>query len=30
MPEPNASGMPLSSAAMVVIRIGRKRSSDAW
>ena len=29
MPVPKASGRPLSSAAMVVIMIGRKRSSDA-
>ena len=28
MPVPKASGMPLSSAAMVVIMIGRKRSSE--
>ena len=30
MPEPKASGMPLSSAAIVVIMMGRKRSRDAW
>jgi hypothetical protein len=29
IPEPNASGTPLSSAARVVIRIGRKRNSAA-
>ena len=30
MPEPSASGTPASRAAIVVIRIGRKRSSAAW
>ena len=30
MPVPSASGKPPSSAAMVVIMIGRKRSRQAW
>ena len=30
MPEASASGRPPSSAAIVVIMIGRKRSSEAW
>ncbi len=29
-PFPNISGRPLSSAAIVVIRMGRKRSRQAW
>ncbi len=30
MPEPTARGTPASSAAIVVIRIGRNRSRAAW
>ena len=30
MPLPSARGMPARSAAMVVMMIGRKRSSAAW
>ena len=30
VPDPNASGTPPSSAAMVVIMMGRKRSRQAW